>query len=72
LGAKDGLTLGDAYSLCSTAIDFGLAEAVDLKLLMYATVPKSYFARKRLAGNEARCPISHHAAPSDLRTRLLP
>lgn len=46
LGAKYGLKPQDAYSLCSTAIDFGLAEAVDLNLVMYGTVPKSYFAAK--------------------------
>ena len=46
LGAKYGLTPQDAYSLCSTAIDFGLAEAVDLNLVMYGKVPQSYFAKK--------------------------
>jgi acetamidase/formamidase len=43
---KYGLTPQDAYSLCSTGIDFGLAEAVDLNLVMYGKVPKSYFKKK--------------------------
>jgi len=46
LGKKYGLSPADAYSLCSTAIDFGLAEAVDQNLTMYGKVPKSYFAQK--------------------------
>jgi acetamidase/formamidase len=46
LGARYGLKPQDAYSLCSTAIDFGLAEAVDLNLVMYSKVPKSFFAKK--------------------------
>jgi len=46
LGAKYGLSPQDAYSLCSTGIDFGLAEAVDLNLVMYGKVPKSYFKKK--------------------------
>jgi acetamidase/formamidase len=46
LGAKYGMSPQDAYSLCSTAIDFGLAQAVDLNLTMYAKVPKAWFARK--------------------------
>ena len=46
LGAKYGLTPQDAYSLCSTAIDFGLAEAVDGNLVMYGKVPKAYFDKK--------------------------
>jgi acetamidase/formamidase len=36
----------DAYSLCSTILDFGVAQAVDLNLTMYGTVPKAYFAKK--------------------------
>jgi acetamidase/formamidase len=46
LGARFGLSPADAYSLCSTGIDFGLAEAVDQNLVMYATLPKSYFSKK--------------------------
>jgi acetamidase/formamidase len=46
LGGHYGLSPSDAYSLCSTGIDFGIAEAVDLNLVTYATVPKSYFSKK--------------------------
>ncbi len=46
LGARYGLTPQEAYSLSSTALDYGLAEAVDLNLLMYATIPKATFAKK--------------------------
>jgi acetamidase/formamidase len=46
LGVKYGLSPTDAYSLCSTGIDFGLAEAVDGNLVMYGKVPKAYFDRK--------------------------
>jgi acetamidase/formamidase len=46
LGIKYGLAPLDAYSLCSTAIDFGVAEAVDGNLVMYGKVPKSYFDKK--------------------------
>ncbi len=46
LGTRYGLSPADAYSLCSTAIDFGLAQAVDQNLTMYGKVPKSFFARK--------------------------
>jgi acetamidase/formamidase len=46
LGEKYGLGLQDAYSLCSTAIDFGLAQAVDQNLTMYGKVPKAYFSKK--------------------------
>lgn len=46
LGKKYGLSPRDAYSLCSTAIDFGLAQAVDQNLTMYGKVPKSFFAKK--------------------------
>lgn len=46
LGARYGLTPADAYSLCSTGIDFGLAEAVDQNLVMYGKLPKAYFSKK--------------------------
>lgn len=46
LGTRYGLTPQQAYSLSSTALDYGLAEAVDLNLVMYATIPKAYFAKK--------------------------
>jgi len=31
----------DATSPCSTIIDFGLAQSVDVNLTMYSTVPKT-------------------------------
>jgi acetamidase/formamidase len=40
-----GLSPEDGYSLCSTGIDFGIAEAVDQNLVVYATVRKSMFRR---------------------------
>ena len=46
LGKKFNLSPSDAYSLCSTGIDFGLAQAVDQNLIVYGKVPKSYFAKK--------------------------
>ncbi len=46
LGEKYGLNAQDAYSLCSTALDFGLAQAVDGNLTMYGVVPKAYFRKK--------------------------
>ena len=48
LGRKYGLSPSDAYSLCSTGIDFGIAEAVDANLTVYGKVPKSYFSKKFL------------------------
>ncbi len=46
LGDHYGLSPSDAYSLCSTGIDFGIAEAVDVNLVTYSTVPKAYFSKK--------------------------
>jgi acetamidase/formamidase len=46
LGTRYGLTPQESYSLSSTALDYGMAEAVDLNLVMYAKIPKSYFAKK--------------------------
>lgn len=46
LGVRYGLSPADAYSLCSTGIDFGLAQAVDQNLVMYGKIPKSYFSKK--------------------------
>jgi acetamidase/formamidase len=46
LGKQYGMSPRDAYSLCSTIIDFGVAEAVDENLTMYGTVPKAYFTKK--------------------------
>jgi len=46
LGKQYGMSQADAYSLCSTIIDFSVAEAVDVNLAMYGTVPKAYFTKK--------------------------
>jgi acetamidase/formamidase len=46
LGRHSGLTPVEAYSLCSTGIDFAIAEAVDVNLAVYGKVPKSYFKKK--------------------------
>jgi acetamidase/formamidase len=46
LGDHYGLSPSDAYSLCSTGIDFGISEAVDVNLVTYATIPKAYFEKK--------------------------
>jgi acetamidase/formamidase len=46
LGRQYALSPADAYSLCSTAIDFSIAEAVDSNLTIYGTVPKTYFAKQ--------------------------
>jgi acetamidase/formamidase len=46
LGTRYGMDPKDAFSLCSTGIDFGLAQSVDINLGMYATLPKAYFAKK--------------------------
>jgi acetamidase/formamidase len=46
LGKQYGMSAPDAYSLCSTAIDFAVSEAVDTNLVMYGTVPKAYFKEK--------------------------
>ena len=46
LVAKKGLTPLEAYSLCSTSIDFAVAEAVDENLVMYGKVSKSWFKAK--------------------------
>jgi acetamidase/formamidase len=46
LGEHYGLAPQDAYSLCSTGIDFGISQAVDLNLTVYGKIPKSYFKKK--------------------------
>jgi acetamidase/formamidase len=43
LHRQKNLSLADAYSLCSVAIDFEIAEAVDQVQLVYSMVPKSLF-----------------------------
>lgn len=39
--AGKGLSVSDAYSVASVAVDFGIAEAVDDNLLVYGRIPKS-------------------------------
>ncbi len=46
LGAKKGLTPLEAYSLCSTAVDFAIAEAVDENLVIYGKVAKKWFKKQ--------------------------
>lgn len=46
LQARFGLTPAQAYSVCSTAVDFGIAEAVDQNLLVYGRIPKALFVKK--------------------------
>lgn len=43
LQKEKGLSAADAYSLCSIAVDFAIAEAVDGVLVIYGKVPKSLF-----------------------------
>jgi acetamidase/formamidase len=38
-----GLSASDAYSLCSIGVNFVVAEAVDLNLVVYGTIPKKLF-----------------------------
>jgi acetamidase/formamidase len=46
LGTRYGLSPKDATIICSTILDFGLAQSVDVNLTMYGKVPKAYFAKK--------------------------
>lgn len=47
LGAHYGLTPQESYSLSSVALDYRLQpEAVDLDLVMYATIPKALFRQE--------------------------
>ncbi len=41
---KKGLSLSDAYHLCSVAVDFSIAQAVDQNLIIYGAVSKAMFA----------------------------
>ena len=54
LGVRYGLSPQDAYSLCSTGIDFGIAQAVDLNLTVYGKIPKSYFKQKTAYWSKAK------------------
>lgn len=47
LGRERGLTPGDAYSLASIAVDYGVAEAVDHVLVVYGAIPKKLFSTNR-------------------------
>jgi len=46
LESRFGLSTADAYSLCSVAIDFSVAEAVDTNLVIYGKIKKSMFKQK--------------------------
>ena len=41
-----GMSPGDAYSVASVAVDFGIAEAVDGNLTIYGRIPKSVLPAK--------------------------
>ena len=43
---KKGLSLSDAYHLCSVGVDFSISQAVDQNLIIYGTIPKATFTRK--------------------------
>jgi acetamidase/formamidase len=43
---KKGLSLTDAYHLCSVGVDFAIAQAVDQNLIIYGTIPKATFKQK--------------------------
>jgi acetamidase/formamidase len=43
---KKGLSLEDAYHLCSVGVDFAIAQAVDQNLIVYSAIPKAYFKKK--------------------------
>lgn len=47
LGEEKGLSVEDAYSLSSIAVDYEVAEAVDRTLIIHAMVPKSLFDTNR-------------------------
>jgi acetamidase/formamidase len=46
LKANKGLSAGDAYSLSSVAVDYGVAEAVDQNLVIYGRISKGLFKDK--------------------------
>jgi len=41
-----GLSVADAYSLASIAVDFRVAEAVDAVQMVYGMIPKKIFKQK--------------------------
>ncbi len=40
---RKGLSLADAYHLCSVSVDFSIAQAVDKNLIIYGAIPKAMF-----------------------------
>jgi acetamidase/formamidase len=40
-----GLSLAEAYALCSLAVDFRVGEAVNLVKMVYGVIPKRLFPR---------------------------
>ena len=46
LKTEKGLTASEAYSLSSIGVDFGVAEAVDQNLVIFARIPKRLFVKK--------------------------
>ena len=46
LHERKGLSLSDAYHLCSVGVDFSIAQAVDKNLIIYGAIPKAAFKRK--------------------------
>ena len=43
---KKGLSLSDAYHLCSVGVDFSISQAVDQNLIIYGAIPKATFTKK--------------------------
>jgi acetamidase/formamidase len=43
---KKGLSLSDAYHLCSVGVDFSISQAVDKNLIIYGAIPKAMFKVK--------------------------
>jgi acetamidase/formamidase len=43
---KKGLSLSDAYHLCSVGVDFSISQAVDQNLIIYGAIPKATFVRQ--------------------------
>jgi acetamidase/formamidase len=43
---KKGMSLADAYHLCSVGVDFSIAQAVDQNLIVYGAVSKAMFKDK--------------------------
>ncbi len=43
---KKGMSLSDAYHLCSVGVDFSVSQAVDQNLIIYGAIPKATFTKK--------------------------